>query len=55
MTNHMAQMSLKYFPPDVMIEVSRDACGTLDFFKAREILEMGRTATIKALNDLESQ
>ena len=50
MTNHMAQMSMKNCPPDVMIEISRDACGTLDFFKAAEMLEMGRAATVLALD-----
>jgi NTE family protein len=55
MTNHMAQMSMKNFPPDVMIEISRDACGTFDFFKAGELLEMGRAAAVEALNKLESQ
>ncbi len=54
MTNHMAQMSLKYYPPDVLIEISRDACGTLDFFKAGEMLDMGRAATVEALDKLES-
>ena len=54
MTNHMAQMSMKNFPPDVMIEISRDACGTFDFFKAGEMLEMGRAATVHALDKLES-
>jgi NTE family protein len=55
MTNHMAQMAMKNFPPDVMIEISRDACGTFDFFKAGELLEMGRAAAVEALNKLESQ
>lgn len=50
MTNHMAQMSMKNNPPDVMIEISRDACGTFDFFKASELLEMGRAATVLALD-----
>ncbi len=54
MTNHMAQMSMKNFPPDVMIEISRDACGTFDFFKAGELLDMGRAAAVEALNKLES-
>jgi len=54
MTNHMAQMSMKNFQPDVMIEISRDSCGTLDFFKAAEMLEMGRSASVEALNKLES-
>ena len=55
MTNHMAQMSMKNFPPDVMIEISRDACGTFDFFKAGQLLEMGRAAAVEALDKLESQ
>ncbi len=49
MTYHMAQMSLNSFSPDVLIEVSRDSCGTYDFFKAGEMVEMGKAATIKAL------
>ena len=53
MTDHMAQMSLKDFSPNVMIEVSRDACGTFDFFKAGEMVEMGRAAAVEALNKLE--
>lgn len=55
MTNHIAQMSMQNYSPDVLIEVSRDACNTFDFFKAGEILEMGRSATIEALNKLEAQ
>jgi len=55
MTNHIAQMSMQNYSPDVLIEISRDACSTFDFFKAGEILEMGRSATIEALNKLEAQ
>ena len=54
MTDHMAQMSLKYFSPDMLIEVSRDSCGTFDFFKAREMIEMGREAVVLALEKLET-
>ncbi|MCK5693510.1 MAG: patatin-like phospholipase family protein [Bacteroidales bacterium] len=54
MTDHMAQMSLKYFSPDMLIEVSRDSCGTFDFFKAREMIEMGREAAVLALDKLET-
>lgn len=54
MTYHMAQMSLKYYTPDVLIEVSRDSCGTYDFFKAGELVDMGQDATKKALDKLEA-
>ncbi len=52
MTYHMAQMSLTHFAPDVLIEVSRDSCGTYDFFKAGELIEMGKAATSLALEKL---
>jgi NTE family protein len=54
MTYKLAQISLKEHAPDVLIEVSRDACGTYDFYKAGELVEMGREATHKALNLFES-
>ena len=55
MTYHMAQMSLKHFTPDVLIEVSRDACGTYDFYKAEELVDMGREATVSAMDKFEAQ
>lgn len=54
MTYHMAQMSLKHYTPDVLIEVSRDTCGTYDFFKAGELVEMGREATFSGMDEFES-
>ena len=54
MTDHMAQMSLKLFSPDVLIEVSRDSCGTFDFYKASEMVEMGREAAAAVLDKLEA-
>ena len=54
MTDHMAQMSLKHFSPDMLIEVSRDSCGTFDFFKAREMIEKGREAAAAVLDKMEN-
>jgi len=50
MTYRMDQMNLKYYNPDILIEVSRDTCGTYDFFKAKELIEAGRQATRKSLD-----
>jgi NTE family protein len=47
--NHMAQMNLKTHCPDLLINVSRDSCGTYDFFKAAELVEAGRHATRQSL------
>jgi NTE family protein len=42
-------------PPDVLVEVSRDACRTLDFHRAGELIEIGRTLTEQALDDLAAR
>ena len=48
MTDHMAKMSLEAHAPDLLVEVSHDACGTFDFYKAGEMIEMGREAAVRA-------
>jgi NTE family protein len=53
MTNHIAIMSIKDYPPDILIEISRESCGIFDFFKAEEMVEIGRFATNNKLNLLE--
>jgi NTE family protein len=53
MTDHMAKIHLKDHEPDLLIEISHDACGTFDFYKASEMIEMGREATISALDTLK--
>ena len=50
MTNHIAIMSIKEYPPDILIEISRESCGIFDFFKAEELVEIGRFAASNKLN-----
>ena len=42
MMYQMAQQSLKNYSPDLLISISRETCGTYDFFKAEELIELGR-------------
>ncbi|WP_321997095.1 patatin-like phospholipase family protein [Draconibacterium orientale] len=42
--------SIEKGKPDVVIRVSRDACGTYDFYKAKELIEMGRYSAIHELD-----
>lgn len=53
MTNKIAEENLKKFPPDIMIETSEYACGTFEFYKAKEMVEIGRYAARKKLNEYE--
>ena len=50
MTNHLAGMTLKNNPPDILIEVPRKSCGTFDFIKAVTLIEIGRCAAKKSLD-----
>ncbi len=52
--NQNAKLSLQRYPIDVLIEVSRHSCGTFDFFKAEEMLSIGRYAAVRSLEKYES-
>ena len=54
MQDVIGRIRLAGFPPDVLVEVPRDACGTLDFHRAEMMIEMGRTLTAKALDEFEA-
>ncbi len=38
------------YPPDVLVTVPRDACRSLDFHRAEEMIALGRTLTTEALD-----
>ncbi len=49
MLSQISKLNLELNPPDVLIEVSRQLCGTFDFHKADELIEAGEAAAAKAL------
>ena len=49
MTARMTEMSLENHAPDILIRVSSDSCSTYDFFKAEEMVEIGRHAASESL------
>lgn len=42
------------YPPDVLISISKDVCGTFDFHKAYPTIEAGRMAAREALSSLHN-
>lgn len=52
MTNHISKTTLKNTPPDILIEISKKTCGTFDFYKAEELVEIGRYAAREKLDSL---
>jgi len=47
---HMSQDNLKDTPPDILVNISRNSCNTFDFYRAEELIEMGRLAAQEALD-----
>ncbi len=51
LTRHM----LSAYPPDLLIEVPRSTCRSLDFHRAAEVIEVGRMLADQALDGLDTQ
>jgi NTE family protein len=46
----LARHTLAAYPPDLLIEVPRSACRSLEFHRAEEVIEVGRTLAGRALD-----
>ncbi len=55
MQEALARYQLAAFPPDVLIEVPRTAIRSLDFHRATEMIELGRSLTEQALDAQQSR
>ncbi|MDA4106016.1 patatin-like phospholipase family protein [Mycolicibacterium holsaticum] len=51
----LARHQLANYPPDLLIEVPRSACRSLEFHRAAEVIEVGRTLAAAALDELETR
>jgi NTE family protein len=49
----LARHTLAAYPPDVLVEVPRSACRSLEFHRAAEVIDIGRELAITVLDDLE--
>jgi len=50
MLSQISSLTLELNPPDILIEISRNACGTFDFYKSSELIELGKKATKERLS-----
>ncbi|MGE2689647.1 patatin-like phospholipase family protein [Mycolicibacterium pulveris] len=50
----LARHQLANYPPDLLIEVPRSACRSLEFHRAAEVIEVGRALAAAALDELET-
>jgi len=51
MIHRIAGLSIERHRPDIVISIPYDAANTFDFYRAKELIEMGREATRKALSE----
>jgi NTE family protein len=49
----LARHTLAAYPPDVLIEVPRTACRSLEFHRAAEVIDIGRELTAAVLDGLQ--
>ncbi len=55
MQDRLIRYRLAGYTPDILIEISKDVCGTYDFHKAFEVIEAGRQAAKEALGSFFGQ
>ena len=51
----LAQLTIEKGSPDILVNISRHTCGTYDFYRAAELVEIGRISAIKSLDEFESK
>lgn len=49
----LARHTLAAYPPDLLIEVPRSACRSLEFHRAAEVIDIGHELTAQAIKSLE--
>jgi len=52
MLSQISKLTLEINPPDLLIEISRQSCGTFEFYKAPELIELGRKAAMESVANL---
>ncbi len=51
----LAQLTIEKGSPDILVNISRHTCGTYDFYKAAELVEIGRISAMKSLDEFEKK
>ena len=55
MLYQISELTLQHNQPDVLINISRQACGNYDFYRAEKLIEVGRKATKKSLKEFNAK
>ncbi len=55
MINKIAQNTLDEYPPDIKINIAKETCNIFDFYRAKELIEIGRIATRDTIKSIKQQ
>ena len=53
--HQISKMTIEKYPPDILVNISRNSCGTFDFYKAEELVEIGRHAAVNSLKEYNNK
>lgn len=53
--DRLTEMTLQIHPPDILVEIPRNACSTFEFYKAKSLIRLGRDTCRKALEAVNPQ
>ncbi len=53
--NRLAALILEKYPADILIEISRRQAGTMEFYRAAELIEIGRMKALEAIKQWENE
>lgn len=53
MQDALTRYRISGYPPDIMINIPIDVCNTIDFHKAKEVIETGRVITKEILKEID--
>jgi len=53
--DRLTELMIQIHQPDIVVNVSRDACGVFEFYRAMEIIECGRRALDRAIIEAEEK
>lgn len=55
MTNHISNLILEKYPPDVLVEIPRNGAGIFEFYNAKTIINTGKEHFINSIPEIQSK
>lgn len=55
MTNHISNLILEKYPPDVLVEIPRNGAGIFEFYKAKTIINSGKEHFKNSIPEIQSK